>query len=72
VTAQKLADRCASDITKRLTIEERLTKVKFITVGSVMPPPPAPDPRDPFAKPPPRKVNVTIVFAKRQATPAAR
>jgi outer membrane protein OmpA-like peptidoglycan-associated protein len=63
--AQKLAAQCATAIAQWLTVQEKLTKVKFVTVGSSVPPPAPPDPRDLMAKPSPSLASVTIDFAKR-------
>jgi hypothetical protein len=62
--AQKLAERCALALSHWLTVEEKLTKVKFLTVGSSVPPPAAADPKDPFAPAPVNRRTITIVFAK--------
>jgi hypothetical protein len=63
--AQKLAAQCALAISQWLTVQEKLTKVKFVTVGTAVPPPAPPDPRDLMAKPAPNQSNVTIDFAKK-------
>jgi hypothetical protein len=63
--AQKLAAQCAQAISQWLTVQEKLTKVKFVTVGTAVPPPVPPDPRDLTAKPSPSQSNVTIDFAKK-------
>ena len=63
--AQKLAAQCAQAISQWLTVQEKLTKVKFITVGTAVPPPAPADPRDLAAKPAPSQSNVTIDFAKK-------
>jgi hypothetical protein len=63
--AQKLAAQCALAISQWLTVQEKLTKVKFITVGTAVSPPVPPDPRDLTAKPSPSQSNVTIDFAKK-------
>jgi outer membrane protein OmpA-like peptidoglycan-associated protein len=63
--AQKLATQCALAISQWLTTQERLTKVKFVTVGTAVPPPAAPDPRDLMPKPSPSQSNITIDFAKK-------
>ena len=44
-----------------LVKEEKVTNVKFASVGVSVPPP---DPRDPFAPLPPRQTKVLIVFVK--------
>ena len=63
--AQKLAERCAAAITQWLITREKLTKVKFTTVGASVPPPAAPNPDDPFAPKPARRSNIIIDFAKK-------
>lgn len=63
--AQKLAAQCAAAIAQWLTVQEKLTKVKFVTVGSSVPPPAPPDPRDLMGKPSPSLASVTIDFAKK-------
>jgi outer membrane protein OmpA-like peptidoglycan-associated protein len=63
--AQKLAAQCALAISQWLTTQEKLTKVKFVTVGTAVPPPAAPDPRDLMPKASPSQSNITIDFAKK-------
>ena len=63
--ALKLAAQCALAISQWLTVQEKLTKVKFVTVGTAVPPPAPPDPHDLMAKPAPSQSNVTIDFAKK-------
>jgi len=63
--AQKLADACAAALMQYLIKEEKVTYVKFASVGVSVPPPAPPDPRDPFAPLPPRQTKVLIVFAKK-------
>jgi outer membrane protein OmpA-like peptidoglycan-associated protein len=63
--AQKLATQCALAISQWLTTQEKLTKVKFVTVGTAVPPPAPPDPRDLMPKVSPSQSNITIDFAKR-------
>ena len=63
--AQKLATQCALAISQWLTVQEKLTKVKFVTVGTAVPPPAPPDPHDLIAKASPSQSNVTIDFAKK-------
>jgi len=63
--AAKLATQCALAISQWLTVQERLGKVKFVTVGTAVPPPAAPDPHDMLAKPLPSQSNITIDFAKK-------
>jgi outer membrane protein OmpA-like peptidoglycan-associated protein len=63
-SAQKLAEQCAVAISQWLIVQEKLTKVKFITLGASVPPPVVADPDDPFAPKPVNRANVTIVFAK--------
>ena len=63
--AQKLADACAAALTQYLVKDEKVTNVKFSSVGVSVPPPAPPDPRDPFAPLPPRQSKVLIVFGKK-------
>jgi len=63
--AQKLAAQCAAAVSRWLTVQERLTKVKFTAVGTAVPPPAVPNPNDPFAKRGPSLASVTIDFAKK-------
>jgi outer membrane protein OmpA-like peptidoglycan-associated protein len=63
--AQKLATQCALAISQWLTTQEKLSKVKFVTVGTAVPPPAAPDPRDLMATASPSQSNITIDFAKK-------
>jgi len=63
--AQKLADACAAALMQYLVKEEKVTNVKFASVGVSVPPPAPPDPRDPFAPLPPRQTKVLIVFGKK-------
>ena len=63
--AQKLADACAAALLQYLVKEEKVTNVKFASVGVSVPPPAPPDPRDPFAPLPPRQTKVLIVFVKK-------
>jgi outer membrane protein OmpA-like peptidoglycan-associated protein len=63
--AQKLADACAAALMQYLVKEEKVTSVKFASVGVTVPPPAPPDPRDPFAPLPPRQTKVLIVFGKK-------
>jgi outer membrane protein OmpA-like peptidoglycan-associated protein len=63
--AQKLATQCALAISQWLTTQEKLTKVKFVTVGSSVPPPAPPDPHDLMARPSPSLASITIDFAKK-------
>lgn len=63
--AQKLADACAAALLQYLVREEKVTNVKFASVGVSVSPPAPPDPRDPFAPLPPRQTKVLIVFAKK-------
>ena len=63
--AQKLAAQCALAISQWLAVKEKLSKVKFVTVGTSVPPPAAPDPHDLMPKPSPNLSNVTIDFAKK-------
>jgi hypothetical protein len=64
-TAQKSADACAAAVMAYLVKEEKVTNVKFTSVGVRVPPPAPPDPRDPFAPLPPRQSKVLIVFGKK-------
>jgi outer membrane protein OmpA-like peptidoglycan-associated protein len=64
-TAQKLADACAAALAQYLVKEEKVTNVKFASVGVSVPPPAPPDPRDPFAPLPPRQTEVLILFGKK-------
>jgi outer membrane protein OmpA-like peptidoglycan-associated protein len=63
--AQKLAERCALAVSQWLTVQERLTAVKFTPVGASVPPPAPADPRDPFSKAGPSQSHIVIVFAKK-------
>jgi len=63
--AQKLAAQCALAISQWLTVKENLGKVKFVTIGTGVAPPAAPDPRDLMPKRSPNLSNVTIDFAKK-------
>src|SRR5215472_2494865 len=63
--AQKLADACAAALLQYLVKEEKVTNVKFASVGVSVPPPAPPDPSDPFAPLPPRQTEVLIVFVKK-------
>jgi outer membrane protein OmpA-like peptidoglycan-associated protein len=63
--AQKLGAQCAAAVAQWLTVQEKLTKVKFVTVGSSVPPPAPPDPHDLMAKPSPSLASITIDFAKK-------
>jgi len=62
---QKPAEHCAVVISQWLITQERLTKVKFVTVGVVTPPPAPTNRNDPFARPPDNPSDVLIVFAKK-------
>ena len=63
--AQKLAAQCALAISQWLTTQEKLSKVKFVTVGTAVPPPAPPDPRDLMPAAAPSHSNITIDFAKK-------
>ena len=63
--AQKSADACAAALAQYLVKEEKLTNVKFASVGVSVPPPAPPDRRDPFAPLPPRQSKVLIVFGRK-------
>jgi hypothetical protein len=63
--AQKFADACAAALMQYLVKEEKVTNVKFASVGVSVPPPAPPDRRDPFAPLPPRQSKVLIVFGKK-------
>jgi hypothetical protein len=61
---QKLAERCASAIAQWMIVQEKLTKVKFTTVGTRVPPTgTGPNTDGRFASNP--RPNVTIVFVKK-------
>jgi outer membrane protein OmpA-like peptidoglycan-associated protein len=60
--AQKLADACAAALLQYLVKEEKVTNVKFASVGVRVAPPAPPDP---FAPLPPRQTKVLIVFVKK-------
>ena len=63
---QRFAARCANTIAKWLTVEEKLTNVKFTTVGtSVLPTTAATNLDNPRAPKPDTRPKVTIVFAKK-------
>jgi outer membrane protein OmpA-like peptidoglycan-associated protein len=63
---QKLAERCASAIAQWMIVQEKLTKVKFTTVGTRVPPTGAsPNTDNRFAPKSNPRPNVTIVFAKK-------
>jgi outer membrane protein OmpA-like peptidoglycan-associated protein len=63
---QKLAARCANTIAQWLIVEEKLSKVKFTTVGTSVPPSTtAPQFGQSLAPKPNTRPSVTIVFAKR-------
>lgn len=62
---QNAAEHCAAIIAQWLTTKERLTKVKFVTVGMATPPPAPVNRNDPFARTPNNPSNVLIVFAKK-------
>lgn len=61
---QRLAERCALAVSRWLTVEEKLSKVKFLPLGKSVPPPAAADPKDPFAPAPVNRRTIIIVFAK--------
>jgi hypothetical protein len=63
---QKLAERCASAIVQWMIVQEKLTKVKFTTVGTRIPPTgSSPNTDNRFAPKPTPRPNVTIVFTKK-------
>lgn len=62
--AQKLAARCALAVAQWLTVEEKLTKVKFTTLGASAPAA-APNPNDPAAKAAASRSRIVIDFAKK-------
>jgi outer membrane protein OmpA-like peptidoglycan-associated protein len=62
--AQKFAAQCAAAIAQWLIVQEKLTKVKFTTLGLSVPPPAAGNPDDPLAPAAASQSNITIVFAK--------
>jgi outer membrane protein OmpA-like peptidoglycan-associated protein len=63
--AQKLGERCAQVIAQWLTVQEKLTRVKFTTVGASVPPPKAANPNDPFSAPGQSQSYITIDFARK-------
>jgi outer membrane protein OmpA-like peptidoglycan-associated protein len=63
--AQKLAAQCALAVSQWLTTQEKLTKVKFVTIGTAVPPPAQPDPHDLMPRAAPTQSNITIDFAKK-------
>jgi len=63
--AQKLATQCALAISQWLTTQEKLTRVKFVTVGTAVPPPAPPDPHDLMPAASPSHSSITIDFAKK-------
>ena len=63
--AQKLATQCALAISQWLTTQEKLSKVKFVTVGTAVPPPAPPDPHDLMPAASPSHSSITIDFAKK-------
>ena len=64
---QKLAEQCANAIAQWMTVEEKLTKVKFTVVGKRLPAAAiTPSSADILAPPKPKvRPSVTIVFAKK-------
>jgi hypothetical protein len=63
---QKLAERCASAIAQWMIVQEKLSKLKFTTVGTrVAPTGTSPNTDNRFAPKPNPRPNVTIVFAKK-------
>jgi hypothetical protein len=63
---QKLAERCATAIAQWMIVQEKLTKVKFTTVGTRVPPTGTSPTRDSrLALKPNARPNVTIVFGKK-------
>jgi outer membrane protein OmpA-like peptidoglycan-associated protein len=63
---QKLAERCASAIAQWMIVQEKLTKVKFTTVGTrVSPSGTNPNTDNRLAPKPNPRPNVTIIFAKK-------
>jgi hypothetical protein len=64
--AQKLAQGCATALSQYLVTQEKVTNVKFNSLGVTVPPPAPPDPNDPLAPLPPRQNSVVIDFAKKQ------
>ena len=63
---QKLAERCASAIAQRMIVQEKLTKVKFTTVGTrVAPTGTSPNTDNRLLPKPSPGPHVTIVFAKK-------
>jgi hypothetical protein len=62
--AQKLAQACATALSQYLVTQEKVTNVKFTSLGVTVPPPP--DPYDSLAPLLPRQNSVVIDFAKKQ------
>jgi hypothetical protein len=66
VIGQKLAEQCATAIAQWMTVEEKLTKVKFTAVGKRVPAAAiAPGTNNLLAPKPNSRPSVTIVFAKK-------
>jgi outer membrane protein OmpA-like peptidoglycan-associated protein len=63
--AQKLAAQCALALAKWLTVQEKLTNVKFTTVGASVAAPAAPNANDPLAPAPLSQSHIVIDFAKK-------
>jgi outer membrane protein OmpA-like peptidoglycan-associated protein len=65
-TGQKLAERCANAIAQWMTVEEKLTKVKFAAVGKRAPVAAVDPGANNLLPPKPNaRPSVTIVFAKK-------
>jgi hypothetical protein len=66
VTGQKLAEQCATAIAQWMTVEEKLTKVKFTTVGKRVPAAAvAAGTNNLLSSTPSSSPSVRIVFAKK-------
>jgi outer membrane protein OmpA-like peptidoglycan-associated protein len=66
VIGQKLAERCANAIAQWMVVQEKLTKVKFTTVGKRMPAAAiTPNANNLLPPKPNSSPSVTIVFAKK-------
>jgi outer membrane protein OmpA-like peptidoglycan-associated protein len=65
-TGQRLAEQCANAIARWMIVEEKLTKVKFTTVGKRVPAAAiAPNPNNLLAPKATSRPSVTIVFARK-------
>ena len=63
--AQKLAQSCATTLSQYLVTQEKVTNVKFTSVGVSVARPPPPDRSDILAPLPRRQNKIVIDFAKR-------